>query len=87
METSYKIEKGIPYPALRRSSRRFPLHLMDINDSFSVEVGKEEGTAKNIIGKIHSAIRYGKSVNKINKNWNYSIRNIDNKYVRCWRIK
>lgn len=38
MDSKFKIEKGVPMPSNNRSGRlaRYPLHLMEVGDSFFV---------------------------------------------------
>lgn len=87
MEIKIKIEKGIPIPTKRTSKTHnevLPLKDMEIGDSFQVEIGdKKPG---NIVTGIRSSITW--FINRYDKrDWKFTIRNIDCKYVRCWRIK
>ena len=84
MTNQFKIEKGVPLPILKVLFR-FPLLEMEVNDSFKIDVN-EEGNLKKAMGRIHAAISYARRMGYI-KDKKFTTRNIDNKYVRCWRIK
>ncbi len=83
MNIKFKIEKGIIPPRRSRGPlSEYPLDEMEVNDSFKVNVEKEE-TSKAVVGRIGAAISYYRR--KINPNKKFTCRTIDN-YVRCWRI-
>lgn len=76
MEAQYKIERGIAMPETRGRHRKYPLHEMQVGDSFAISNAD--------VTKLRNAVSWFGT----RKGRKYSIRCIDpveGKY-RCWRI-
>lgn len=72
----YKIEKGIPIVPQVNHRPKYPFDQMEIGDSFAFETGKEKTIAA-------AAGMFAKR----NPGYKFSVRVIDNKVARCWRIR
>lgn len=85
METKFEIEKGIPISLRRREYiSQLPLRKLEIGDSFKIELeGKE--TVRLITGRIYAAAYYVNMVDGTQKK--FTVRTIDNKNMRIWRIR
>lgn len=74
----YKIDKNISIP----SKLKYPFNEMEIGDSFEVDVG--EDSIEHFSAIIREAIWRFRQNHPLLK---FSIRTIDEKHVRCWRIE
>ena len=79
-----KVDKNIPIPAIntKKSKYYFPFAYMDINDSFLIEVTKD-----NVIALIRGSLPY--ALKKFNKQNNSSIKittRTTPEGLRVWRI-
>lgn len=69
------IQKEVPLPKRTKGKEEYPFDKMDIGDSFLFD--------KEYLNNIH----YVKARFTARTGKKYSVRNVDEKYYRCWRIE
>uniref|UniRef100_A0A6M3LZ78 Uncharacterized protein n=1 Tax=viral metagenome TaxID=1070528 RepID=A0A6M3LZ78_9ZZZZ len=74
----YKIDKNIPIP----SKLKYPFGEMEIGDSFEIDVG--EDSTEHVSATTREAIWRFRKNHPLLK---FSLRTIDEKHIRCWRIE
>jgi hypothetical protein len=86
MDSNYKIEKGVPIPRKQGEKSKYPFFEMEVGDSFEAKVDgntSPEKLAMSIRNCYHNVCKYNLQL----KDWKFTIRVVDKKSVRCWRVK
>ena len=88
---NYKIDKNIPIPTINRRIK-YPLNELEINDSFLINIKSmkfrdSKGSISNIRKAVCSVSVVINTLYKKHPEKRFTIRQIDDTHIRCWRTK
>lgn len=88
MNYASTVEKGIPLPPSQRSIRKkYPWELMEVGDSFKVELSPTHQNTESLQASMMSSARQWKELHGKPDYIFRSAKVDDGKAVRIWRIK
>jgi hypothetical protein len=80
-----EIEKNIPYVPKQTISSKYPFSKMEIGDSFLVDIGSMK--YQYIFSSVNNCFKNFKRHDEKYLLWKISLRRIDDKHIRIWRVE